>query len=78
MGVIDKFMPEICLFQLNGIKHFCPAVACIVKHTDPQINSVRGCSISSQLEVKVDVLCCCYLIRVQIYSINEYTASVKL
>ena len=23
-------------------KHFCPTVACIVKHADPKINSLRG------------------------------------
>ena len=42
MGMIDKGVPEIRLFQSNGIKHFCPIVACIVKHADPQINSVQG------------------------------------
>ena len=43
MGVIEKGVPEICLFQSNGIKKkICPTVACIVKHVDPKINSVRG------------------------------------
>ena len=42
MGMVDKGIPEICLFQSNGINYFCPTVACNVKHADPQINSVRG------------------------------------
>ena len=52
-------------------------VACIVKHEDPHMNSVRGvCS-----KVKAGVQCTewsCNLACVQIYSTDEYTESLKL
>ena len=53
-------------------------MACIVKHADPQINSVglRGVFNKARPKVEADVLY--NLARVQIYSIDEYTASLKL
>ena len=36
------------------------------------------CLISLQPKVEADFLCSCYLARVQIYSVNEYTESLKL
>ena len=50
------------------------AVACIVKHADPR----EGCLISSRPKVETDVLYSCKLVRLQIYSINENTESLKL
>ena len=38
----------------------------------------RGCSISLQPRVEADVLYNCNLARVQIYSIDEFTESLKL
>ena len=38
----------------------------------------EGCSISLQPKVEADVLYNCNLARVQIYSIDEYTKSLKL
>ena len=38
----------------------------------------EGCSISSLPKVEADVLYSCNLAREQIYSIDEYTASLKL
>ena len=53
-------------------------VAWIVKHADPQSTVYEGCLISSRPEVKADVLHSCKLARLQIYSINENTESLKL
>ena len=38
----------------------------------------EGCSISSRPKVEADVSHSCNFARVQIYSIDEYTASLKL
>ena len=49
---------------------YVQSVACIVKHEDPQINSVRG-----RPKVEADVLYICRLARLQI---DENTESLKL
>ena len=53
-------------------------VACIVKRADPQIKSVRGGVTSLRPKVEADVLYSCKLERLQIYSIDENTESLKL
>ena len=58
MGMIDKGVPEICLFQSIGIKTFLSNCDMhrIVKHADPQSTVYEGCSISLQPKVEADVL----------------------
>ena len=55
-------------------------VACIVKHQINKSNSTvyEGCLISSRPKVEADVLYSCKLARLQIYSINGNTESLKL
>ena len=79
MGMIDKGVPEICLFQSNDIKTFLSnsgmhCQAC----RSTKATVYEGCLISSRPKVEADVLYSCKLVRVQIKSVNENTASLKL
>ena len=67
------------LISIEWHKNNSVQLACIVKHADPKINTVRGCSISLGLKVEADVLYPynCNLAGVHIYSIDEYTASFE-
>ena len=76
--MIDKGVPEVCLFQLNGIKNISVQLWHATSNILIQKSTVcEGCSISSRPKVEADVLFN-YLARVQIYLLAEYTASLKL
>ena len=75
MGMIYKVRSREMLILIELHKNISvQTVACIVKHADPQINSVRGVFN----KFAADVLYSCELVRLQIYSIEGNTESVKL
>ena len=76
MGMIEKGVPEICLFQSNGIKTFLWHASSNMQIEKSTV--YKGCSINSRPKVEADILYSFNLVRVQIYSIDEYTASLKL
>ena len=75
MGMIDKGILEICLVQSNGIKTFLSNCGI---HRQTCRFKYDQCSKSLRRKVEADVLYTCNLAPVQIYSIDEHPASLKL
>ena len=80
MRMIEKGVPEICLFQSNGKKTFLSNCG-MYRHIIMQIQKstvYEECSISSGHKVVADVLYSCNLAGVQIYLLDEYMYTASL